>query len=89
MVCFSNGQFYSSKMVQTGPEIKLPFDFLSRFQMAIQKPDYFVYFSNGYNKMVSKMVPYKYDWFQPILTIQKPDFSGFQMFTACRWVDGK
>jgi hypothetical protein len=42
MVWFSNGWFYSYKLVKTILEIKWPFDFWSGFQMAIQKMDYFL-----------------------------------------------
>jgi hypothetical protein len=36
-------------MVQTGPEIKCPSNFWFGFQMAIQKLDYFVWFSTASN----------------------------------------
>ncbi len=49
--------------------------------MAIQKPDPFVWFSNGYNKMAAENCPVL-GWQVPAeIDHWKPDLSGFQMFT--------
>jgi hypothetical protein len=48
------------------------------FQMAIQKPDCFVWFSNGYSKMAARN-SLSFGW---TVSAETPDMSSFKMLTV-------